>query len=84
MGNKLITRFRKVFDGNQSGVRKVKSITSASEVNVNYPSIQTDGDESVVDNLGNFTRNASGSVRSTNLSRNKVSFAFIFRSKASL
>lgn len=73
MGNKLMVRFRKVLERNQPNDRKVKSITYASEVNSKYPSIETEGHDTVVDNLGNFTRNASISVRSSKVLGNKVS-----------
>lgn len=77
MGNKLIVRLRKVLERSQSGDSTTKSITNASETNSKYPTIETDdGNNSVVDNLGNFTRSANGSVRSTKLSGNKVSLFF--------
>lgn len=75
MGNKLIVRLRKVLERNQSGDSKTKSIAYASETNLKCPSIKSDDDchDTVVDDLGNFTRSASGSVRSTKLLGNKVS-----------
>lgn len=76
MGNKLIVRFRKVLERNQSGENKTKSITYASKANLKYPTIKTEEHDSVVDNLGNFTRSANGSVRSSKVMGNKVSLEF--------
>lgn len=76
MGNKLVVRFRKVLGRNQSGDSKTKSITYGTESNFKHISIVTDGHDSVVDNLGNFTRSASSSVKSAKAFRNKVSFPF--------
>jgi len=73
MGNKLMVRFRKVLERNQSGAGKTNSITYASKGNLKYPTIKTEEHESVVDNLGNFTKSASGSVRSSNVLGTKVS-----------
>lgn len=79
MGNKLIVRIRNVLERNQSGGdRKSKSITAATEAKFIHPSIETEGHNSVVDNLGNFTRSASGSVRSSKILGNTVSFSRAF------
>lgn len=76
MGNKLIVSFQKVLQRNPSGGDgKAKSITCASEANVKCSVIDTEC-HSVVDSLGNFTRNASGSVRSSKVLGNKVSLCF--------
>lgn len=76
MGNKLMVRFRKVLERNQSGTSKTKAITYASKANLKYPTIKTEEHDSVVDNLGNFTRSASGSVRSSKFLGTKVSLCF--------
>lgn len=79
MGNKLIVRIRNVLERNQSGGdRKSKPITAATEPKFIHPSIETEGHDSVVDNLGNFTRSACGSVRSSKILRNTVGFSGAF------
>lgn len=76
MGNKLIVRVRKVLERNPSASHnKVNSI--AYGTNLKIPTIQTEH-ESVVDNLGNFTRSASGSVRSSKILENRVSWMLHF------
>lgn len=78
MGNKLIVRFRRVLERNQSSDSKSKSITNATEVKKEHPSIKTEGHDSVVDNLGNFTRSASGSVKSSKVLGSEVSYFAAF------
>lgn len=74
MGNKLIVRFRRVFDGNRASDSKTKSITANDNKNLNYPTIEIECNQPIVDNLGNFTRSASGSIRSSKVLPNTVSF----------
>lgn len=73
MGNRLIVGVRKVLKRNPSSNSKTKSITYANDGKPKQLSDGTDGHEAAVDELGNFTRSASGSIKSSKALGKKVS-----------